>query len=267
MARLGPFTTHHGPFRITGRPVTGSWSVDVTHHRRIRPISTDGPRLNIAWVELVQVIQRRDGSIPLIAGKPTALRIFINSDLPDGSPMTASVEDILGEVRIGADVIPFSGARALSAGTHQRGKADHAVAVKLPPLSGSVKIEIRAAVAGHSFDEPRLSAAFSHTAEFIEVQKLTLRPVLLAHPGQATPSMAQFNRVLDHSIDLGGSPGWYSMLGTAQRAHHSLAAQLGRDRRDPGRHRQLAAPRHRRHGLHLPTPGLHLPSGRSRHEA
>ncbi len=214
---------------------TLAWNVHVTHHQAIRPISTDGPRLNIAWAELVQVIQRRDGSIPLIARKPTALRIFINSDLPDNSPMTRRVDNIRGEVVVGSTTITFNGASAHSAGTHQRNDPSHAIAVRLPPLSGKVKLLIRAAADGHNFGEPRWSAELTVEADFVELQKLQLRPLLLGHPGTREPSLAEFGRVLDLALarlpltrdaitlapyialpswDLGGPPGWYATLAT-----------------------------------------------------
>src|SRR5262249_23684506 len=131
-----------------------------------RPMSTT-PQLGLGWMEAVQVIQNRRGSVRLIAGKRTALRIFLVSglgtsvDLGNGPGVLSPVD---GFVRItsprGSLFRRFAGARALPAGTHDRDQASSSAIVELPLgllSSGTVRIDVVGTVRGHASTEPGFS--------------------------------------------------------------------------------------------------------------
>jgi hypothetical protein len=194
------------------------WMVRLITHRIIRKVAFN-PKLTVSWIELIQVVQRRDNSIPLVAGKRTAARIFLTSD-GDGTGEEAyqqPVRDVNGTVTLsssaGTKDLPFKGATAFPAGQHNRDDKTHGVLLELPLnlLTGTVKFSVTCSAAGGTGDN--WTTNFDTTFTFTPTRRISVRPVLMTQPGTTTPDFAQFKKIAARAIDfLPLAPGAFDFL-------------------------------------------------------
>ena len=185
---------------------TGFWSVNVDVTRAASSSSTT-PQLGLGWVEPVQVIQTQRGTVPLIAGKRTVLRLFFTSGL--GSSVTGlgpapgtlgPIEGLIAAVgSAGSTTLSFSGATAFAAGTHDRGSSGSSLSIELPLdlTQGPVTLAIHAAVTGHASD-PSMSFLRIWRVAFQTSRSERMLPLLVVnvHQGLDAPPLSAFTDTL-----------------------------------------------------------------------
>jgi hypothetical protein len=159
---LGPFTT--------SRPESASYSLTASNGcgsetRQVFVNVMRTPKLSIARIEVVQVIQRADNSVRLVSDKRTVARVFVDSGVRDFDYGLGQgiVPGIVGNVTVypagrayGTPGRPLNAADALAVpgGLRMRANPRHSLTVELPyaELDGQVRLEAQVAVAGHEGD-------------------------------------------------------------------------------------------------------------------
>lgn len=210
---LGPFTESR-PLAATYRLTASNGCGTVTRDVVVELMRT--PALAIARIEVVQVIQRPDNSVRLVAGKRTVARVFVDSGVSDGFDWGSGpnvVPGITGTVLsfpagrgFGASATRVGAASVVAhpAGGHNRNVAGDALMFELPlpDTSGQVRIEARVAVAGHESDiGGPWKASASTTVTFLNQQTQEILPMLVTDVlnGLPAPSIAQFNTSLQEA--------------------------------------------------------------------
>ena len=175
----------------------GGWAVTIVQTQPDAPTRGRSARLSIGWLEFVQVTQTRSGEVPMIAGKRTAVRIFLSSGLGAATDIGSGPGQIFpvdGQVSIrtslGTATLPFTGARAFAAGTHRRDNPDHSVQVELPLglLRGAASVTVRATVRGHVASDAGFSASAAATVTFVASRTETVLPLLLTNTDRMSPA-------------------------------------------------------------------------------
>jgi hypothetical protein len=210
---LGPFIAFSptwASYALNASNGCGSetWTVDV----RVM----QAPKLSVAAIEVVQVIQRPNNSVRLVSRKRTVARVFVDSgvtnDFDYGSGPNA-VPGIVGDVLVypagrgyGTSGVPlnFASALAVPAASRNRNNPDHSFTVELPrdELDGPVRLEARIAVAGHENDVGGPWKASGSTSVVFNPQpRQEVLPFLVADSvwGLPAPSLGNFNAALQES--------------------------------------------------------------------
>jgi hypothetical protein len=184
-SQQGPFAPPPTPLPASGRlevgPFTGNAEVSATYRlTAANGCATDArtvvvhlrktPNLSIAAIEIVQVIQRPNNSVRLVAGKRTVARVFVDSGVSDGFNFGSGpdivpdiVPGIVGNVLVfpagrgfGTSGTPLNSGTALAvpAAIRNRNLPLHSLTIELPvaDLEGPVRIDASVAVAGHEND-------------------------------------------------------------------------------------------------------------------
>lgn len=170
---------------------TGGWSVTVTVTTP-EPFVGAAVRLNIARLEFIQSMQRTDNSIPLLAGKQTLVRAFVNSGRGDPAPVpvTGTLE-VRYEDGTVLTASPVASANALPDGTHDRNDIGSSLNFRLPGSPfGTAQLRVFANVVGHStdagyFTELRTSASFT------PAPVVTIHPFLIELRGEGLAAPTQ----------------------------------------------------------------------------
>jgi hypothetical protein len=212
---LGPFSGNQPAAAAYALVASNGCGIDrrevTVQYRKI-------PKLKIDSIEVVQVIQRPDNSVRLVAQKRTVARVFVDSGLTDtpGFDFGAGpnvVPHIVGNVvaypvarGFGTAGTPLSGvdAQALPATDRDRANAAHSLNVELPTseLFGDVRLEAQVAVAGHESDVGGpYKATLSTTVAFSWQPAQYVVPMLVADTlrGIAAPTLADFNASLQEA--------------------------------------------------------------------
>ena len=148
------------------------------------------PDLSIGSLEFTQVVQDAAQSVPLVAGKRTILRIFLNSGLSPlvdvgmgrgvVAPVSCSVT--LSSRDRGTATRPTADGRALSAGTHDRNSAADSIQFVIPAgfSSGTVNVALTAEIiAGPGAGQ---TARAESDISFITQRDETVLPLLVDNP-------------------------------------------------------------------------------------
>ena len=185
-------TSPQGPFAPPPAPLPASGSLDLGAFTGSSPVTANYaltaangcgseppwavvvkllrvPKLSIAAIEVVQVIQRPDNSVRLVAHKRTVARVFVDSGVTDGFNYGAGpnvVPDIVGNVVVypvgrgfGTNGKPLTprvlavtptSPVAVPPSIRSRGDPSHSLTFELPTadLDGQVRIDAQVAVAG-----------------------------------------------------------------------------------------------------------------------
>ena len=209
-----------GPFAGT-QPATAGYQLTASNgcgtvRRKVTVKMRKTPKLKIDAIEVVQVIQRPDNSVRLVAQKRTVARVFVDSGLTDvpGFDFGAGpniVPSIVGNVvaypaarGYGTPGTPLASgsAQAVPAGpSRSRVNARHSLNVELPfsELVGDVRLEAWVAVAGHENDIGGPYKAFATTTvTFSQQPAQYVVPMLVADTlnGIAAPTLNDFNVTL-----------------------------------------------------------------------
>jgi hypothetical protein len=190
----------------------GAWTVLVEVFDPPRPPRADmRPALSIANIEVAQSVQRSDNTIPLVAGKYTLLRAFVDSglrgtDLGDGMDLQAHVT---GRLRISGpgagpplDLMPSPDLEMTARPPAQMRRDDltHSLNFLLPieRSSGVLTCDLSVFVRGHEDDvTPGWRATATRSVSFLPGRRRTIQPLLVAHAGHSErPTLAQFLALL-----------------------------------------------------------------------
>jgi hypothetical protein len=209
--------------RLACRDWSGSWddnyggSIQVSVLVELASASEPLPRgdLTLLDAETNQAIQyfrsaehldpsnvRPDNSIPLVAGKATGIRIYVDYDASAGLPPIPSLSGELVATSGGATLttLPFSSILPRRGTEIDRGLADHTLNFSLPAswCHGLVDITVRA------FDEAaptQKSAALKRTLRFLRVDPLRVYAVGVNYTGAGmnlpAPVQADFASTFD----------------------------------------------------------------------
>jgi len=181
---------------------SGGWAVSIEIERP-DSLSSSAIQLRVARIELVQSIQRIDNSVPLVAGKQTLVRVFVDSGRQAGSPRVGPLGGSLsvrwpdGRTDTASALNPPGGPTATVG--HDRNALDDSVNFVLPinTTPGEASVRVRTWVTGRA-DLPGSSAVGELTARFVPGPSLAILPLLISVPSRSlpAPSEAQARRVL-----------------------------------------------------------------------
>jgi hypothetical protein len=191
----------------------GAWTVLVEVFDPPRPPrAAMRPALSIANMEIVQSVQRADGTIPVVAGKRTLVRAFVDSglrgtDLGDGIDLQRHVTGRLRITGPGAapplDLLPnFDSNEVVARPPAQMRRDDltHSLNFLLPleRTSGVLACDLSVFVEGHADDaEPGWRATATRSVSFLPGRRRNIQPVLVAHSGHSErPTLLQFLAML-----------------------------------------------------------------------
>ena len=137
-------------------------------------LSADLPDLTISRLETVQVVQDEAQSIPMIAGKKTAVRVFVKQDRDIDSGMQARVtlEAFRGGQALAGSPLASTGTVA-ARGTHDRANKTHSLNFILPEEWTSLgEIELVAKLEGPADRTERNTANNTErrTVRFVEIE-------------------------------------------------------------------------------------------------
>lgn len=211
-------TVDLGPF-LGARPATATYRLEASNAcgstaatavvalRRL-------PDLAITSVEVVQSIQRADNSVRLVAGKRTAVRVYVNSGVSDGFDWGAGpdvVPGLIGEVvarPVGQPTGTSSGppwSPGSARGNHSRDQLDHSLNFELPlaATTGTVDLDVTVRVPGNwGQHDHRYRAHTTLRVQFNPSPAQEMLPLLIADPvqGLPAPSLADWFAVLDGAL-------------------------------------------------------------------
>ena len=225
----GPFPPPPAPLPLMGThalgTITGTTPTTTTYRlvasngcgtveRTVTVRLTKRPKLAIQAVEVVQAIQRADNSVSLVAGKRTAVRVFVESGMTGGFDLGAG-PDVQPGVTGRITVFPVGGNQGFGSGapwspgtvaarpaaTMNRDDPTHSLQFELPValITGAVDLHVRVFVAGHENDIGGDYVASATTrVTFTASAAQEVLPFLIADPiwGLPAPTLAQFNNSL-----------------------------------------------------------------------
>jgi hypothetical protein len=188
------------------------WSVTIVHTRPDPPPPAPGttPALSIAAVEFVQSIQSWNNAVPLIMGKRTLVRVYVDSGVRSGfdagwganrwGGVTGTIS--LVDPRDGSSVetlSPTLGAASILArpvAEMDRENLSHSLAFELPPAAISLP-SLRADITVSIPSSP-WRATHTTTRTFVARTRQPILPILinLETNGVGPPSAAQFDAAL-----------------------------------------------------------------------
>jgi len=191
----------------------GGWQVTVVQTTVDGPTTGNVPRLSVASVEAVQVVQNRAGQVPLVPGKRTMLRIFFSSGLGatvnvGAGPGRLGPVDGVVTVRSGtrSRALSFRAGVALAPGTHRRDDATHSVQLEVPLdlLIGPIQVDVSATVRGHAATETAFTTTSSRSFDVTTNRRETVLPIRLRNTrgGMPAPPVADYTALLRGSISM-----------------------------------------------------------------
>ena len=149
------------------------------------------PLLAVGRIEVVQSVQRADNSIPLLAGKRTLIRVFVNSGRTDS--MTVPVQ---GEITVryasGATWTGAATGTAYREGSHDRNDYGSSLNFRIPPVApgatSSIRIEARVRLPGEAGTFPGGAASATAEAEFEPAPVVAIQPFLISLMVEGRPA-------------------------------------------------------------------------------
>jgi hypothetical protein len=148
-------------------------------------------RLSIARIELVQSMQRPDNSVPLIAGKRTLVRVFVNSGRGDSVTIPVLVE--VSVIDLGAHRSRYFWAygEARREGSHDRDDFASSVNILVPTVpAGDIEFHVQVRVRTPTVPLPGEETEDSIERNFRPAPVIAIKPWLIEVPsrGLAAPS-------------------------------------------------------------------------------
>jgi hypothetical protein len=225
----------------------GLWWVWVTRTSPDVPVG-DSPQLRVRGFEVVQVIQSANNAIPLVAGRSSVMRVYVEGATAGtdvGGTLAVSPSEGLPPT---TGIAPMGTAKTLAPQAMiDRNRVDSSLNFPIPPVfAPSAALHVAVFVPGHENDPP--NNGFTATASFLmsldtndhfEGQFLT--PVLLDDERQALPrpTFAQYLISLQGSVTRYpiGDFGWavlppqewnnpYDLTQQSEWEHLHLALQI-----------------------------------------
>ncbi len=205
------------------RDWSGTWddeytgSINVTVFAELAPVSAPPPRgdLQVMDMEVNQATQyfrssehldsanvMPDNSMPLVGGKLTGLRFYVDYAATSGLP---PITTLSGDLRLrsgGAETVlpPMAGITPLAASEIDRAQAGHTLNFAVPAAWCRGRLDISLEVFDQSNPGQR-SARFQRTLQFVDVNPLRVYGVGINYTGMGldlpAPSMAAFNNTFN----------------------------------------------------------------------
>jgi hypothetical protein len=154
-------------------------------------------QLEVSRIEFVQAIQRSDNSVPLIAGKRTLVRVFVNTGRSDSLtvPVFAELSVISGGETVDQH---WALGMARREGSHDREDLASSINLVVPaPPEGDCQFNVRLIVFESTGPVGR-DTGVSVSAHFWQAPVIAIKPFLIAIParGFAAPSWSTASTVL-----------------------------------------------------------------------